>query len=147
MLDPDKVRAYIRDRSDLNYLLNNQEQFDDDEIGMFEIDFLEELLLSIPSLKAKKNKIPEIIRIYGTIAKLMESVSQQENRNQITVGDDNVGQIDISNKSDKYAMIAQKYEDKAFTLAQKIAASSFYNDAWGEVFMQSSDYEFDMGGY
>ena len=146
MIDPDKVRAYVRDRKDLNVLLNNKEQFDDDEIAMYDMDTREELVLLIPSLIAKKDKIHDLIIINGVISKLMEAVAQQENRNQMTLGDDNVGQIDFSNKSDKYFNISQLYYNKMMRLAQNQAASSFYNDAWGDVNMGTGDYEFYMGG-
>jgi len=146
MLDPEKVKAYLRDRKELNYLLNGKEQFDDDEIAMFDADVREEIVLTIPSLIARKDKMPDLIVLHGVIAKLMESVAQQENRNQMTLGDDNVGQIDFSNKSDKYFSIAQQYHNKMLMLAQNMAASSFYQDAWGEVSMGSSDYEFYIGG-
>jgi hypothetical protein len=147
MVDPDKVRSYIRDRKELNVLLNNKEQFDDDEIAMFDMDVREEIVLQIPSLKAAIPTVNNLIIVYGIISKLMESVAQQENRNQMTVGDDNVGQIDFSNKADKYFSIASMYESKMLGLAQKMAAASFYNDAWGDVNMGSGDYEFYMGDY
>ncbi len=146
MLDPDKVRAYMRDRKELNVLLNNKEQFDDDEIAMFEEDVREELVLLIPSLLGMAKAMPSLIVLYGVISRLMEAVAQQENRNQMTVGDDNVGQIDFSNKSDKYFTISQMYYNKMVRLAQSTAARSFYNDAWGEVNMGTGDYEFYMGG-
>jgi len=145
MVDPDKIRSYVRDRKELNVLLNNKEQFDDDEIAMFDMDVREELVLLIPALKAQIGKISDIIIIQGIISKLMESVAQQENRNQMTVGDDNVGQIDFSNKADKYLSLSQMYYNKMIKLAETAAASSFYNDAWGEVTMGSGDYEFYMG--
>ena len=146
MIDPDKVRMYIRDRKDLNVLLNNKEQFDDEEIAMYDFDTREELALLIPALIAQKDKIHDLIIINGVISKLMEAVAQQENRNQMTLGDDNVGQIDFSNKADKYFNIAQMYQAKMMRLAQNAAASSFYNDAWGEVNMGTGDYEFYIGG-
>ena len=145
MIDPDKVRAYVRDRKDLNVLLNNKEQFDDDEIAMFEQDTIEELVLTIPSLTGRKATLPDQIILYGVISKLMEAVAQQENRNQMQIGDDNVGQIDFSNKADKYLSMASIYQQKMITLARTMAASSFYNDAWGAVNMDSGDYEFYFG--
>ncbi len=146
MVDPDKVRAYVRDRKELNVLLNNKEQFDDDEIAMFDLDTREELVLMIPALKAQIGTIPDLIIINGIISKLMEAVAQQENRNQMSVGDDNVGQIDFSNKADKYLALSQNYYNKMMRLAGNAAASSFYNDAWGSVNMGSGDYEFYIGG-
>jgi hypothetical protein len=146
MLDPDKVRAYVRDRKELNVLLNNKEQFDDDEIAMFDMDSREELVLMFPALLAKKDAIHDLIILQGVIGKLMEAVAQQENRNQMTVGDDNVGQIDFSNKADKYFSIAQAYNNKMAKLAQTSVAASFYNDTWGYVNMDSGDMEFYMGG-
>jgi len=145
MVDPDKVRAYIRDRKELNVLLNNKEQFDDDEIEIFDMDTREELVLMIPALKSQIGSISDLIILNGIIAKLMEAVAQQENRNQMTVGDDNVGQIDFSNKADKYLSLSQAYYNKMMRLATNAAASSFYNDAWGSVNMGSGDYEFYLG--
>jgi len=145
MIPSDKVRAYIRDRAELNVLLDNKEQYDDDEIGMFNEDVLEELLIQFPALKAQKNRIPDQVVLYGIISKLFEMVAQQEHRNQMVVGDDNVGQIDYSNKADKYLNFAQIYENKKNSLAQTFTASSFYRDTWGDVTMGSSDFEFYAG--
>ena len=146
MVDPDKVRAYIRDRADLNILNGNEEQFEDEEIQMFDEDIREEITLEIPSLAQRKNNIPDLIIIPGIIASILESVAHQENRNQMVISDDNVGQIDYSNKSDKYFNIAAMYRQKMIRLATNMAAASFYNDVWGEVQMPSSDYEFYIGG-
>lgn len=145
MVDPEKVRAYIRDRKELNVLLNNKEQFDDDEIEMFDRDCREELILNYPALIAKKNALPDIVIMQGVIGKLMEAVAQEENRNQMTIGDDNVGQIDFSNKSDKYFRIAAAYSERMIAFGQKMCAASFYQEVWGSSLMSSSDYEF-FGG-
>jgi len=145
MLDPDKVRMYIRDRGNLNLLLNNEEQFEDEEIQMFEQDILEEITLEIPSLRFRKNEIHELILLYGVISKLLEAAAHQENRNQMAISDDNVGQIDFSNKGDKYFNLSAMYMQKTIRLAQHMAASSFYNEVWGSVNMPSADYEFYLG--
>ncbi len=146
MIDPEKIRSYIRDRADLNVLLNNTEQFDDEEMQMFELDTREEIILEIPALTARKDVIPDQIILQGVIAKLLESAAHQEARNQMSISDDNVGQIDFSNKSEKYFNIANMYTSKMIRLASNLAAASFYNDVWGEVSMPSADYEFYIGG-
>jgi hypothetical protein len=145
MLDPDRVRAFIRDSEEMNVLLNNKEQFTDDEIQMFEEEFIDEIVLTIPSLISKRENLPGPILMAGVISKLMEAEGQRENRNQMSISDDNVGQIDYSNKSDKYFNIASMYQQKAIQFAQNLAASSYYQDAWGVVNMESGDYEFYMG--
>jgi len=72
MLDPDRVRAFIRDNQEMNVLLNNKEQFTDEEIQMFEEEFIEEIILTIPSLIPKKDNLPSPILMAGVISKLME---------------------------------------------------------------------------
>jgi hypothetical protein len=146
MIDPDKIRAYIRDRADLNVLLNNEEQFDEEEMQIFELDIREEICLEIPALTPKKKTIPDIIIMHGVIARLLESVAHQENRNQMSISDDNVGQIDFSNKSEKYFSIANMYRSNMLRLASNMAAADYYNSMWGEVDMPSADYEFYLGG-
>jgi len=142
MIDPEKVRAYIRDRNELNVLLNNKEQFDDEEIEMFDRDIREELCFLYPALKGRIKTIPEIVLLPGIISKLMEAVAHQENRNQMSIGDDNVGQIDYSNKADKYFAIAAAYQSKMERFSSTECARSFYCDAWGTVPMASAEYEF-----
>ena len=145
MVDPEKVRFYLRDHAELNFLLNETEQFSDEEIEIFDVDVRDELVLQIPALIAQKDNIHDIIVTYGIIGKLLEAEAQRENRNQMTIGDDNVGQIDYSNKADKYFSIASSYNQKALQLAQNMAASSFYRDTWGDVGLASSDYELFFG--
>jgi len=146
MISPDKVKMFIRDRADLNYLLNNEEQFEDEEIAAFEEDVKNEIVLMYPALTPNKDKLPDILVIYGIISKLMESVANQENRNQMTVGDDNVGQIDFSNKADKYLSLASYYNQKMNELAKNITARDYYTSVWGDVEMPSADFEYYYGG-
>ena len=147
MVTPDKIRLFIRDKAELNYLLNNEEQFEDEEIAAFDREVREELTLQIPSLITRKEKLPDLIVVYGIIAKLMEAAANQENRNQMTISDDNVGQIDYSNKGEKYLSVANFYNQKALELASNLAASSYYNEVWGNVEMPSADYEFYEGNF
>ncbi len=142
MVNADKVRMSIRDVEELNVLLNNKEQFDDDEIAVFDEVIRDELCIMYPVLLSKRDTIPEIVIIPGVISKLMEAVGHQENRNKMTISDDNVGQIDMSNKADKYFGIANAYYERMKGFAQNMSAANWYKEMWGSVPSESSMYNY-----
>lgn len=142
MVNPDKIRLMIRDVDELNVLLNNKEQFSDEEIQVFDDDARDELCVMYPALLSKRDTLPDIIIAQGVISKLMESVGHQENRNKMTISDDNVGQIDMSNKADKYFGIANAYYERMKGFAQNLTAASWYQDMWGYVPSESSMYNY-----
>lgn len=146
MVSPEKIKSYIRDNPDLNVLLNNMEQFSDEEIGLFDTDCREELVIQYPALMSKKEILPDVIIIPGVIAKLMEAEAHNQIRNQMHLSDDNVGQIDYSNKGEKYFNVATAYNGRMLKMAQSMTAASYYREMWGSVNMPSGDFEFWWAG-
>ena len=72
---------------------------------------------------------------------LLMSVANQENRNQMTINDNNVGTIDYSNKASQYMSLAETYRQKADRMLQNLTASNYYREMWGSVTSTSSDFE------
>jgi len=141
-IDPEKIRSIVRDIEELNVLLSYEEQFSDEEIYSAAEDVEEIINIHYPSLK--NADIPMVIANYYTIALLMDAVASQELRNQMRIDDDNVGNIDYSNKTQQYLSISDYYRNKAKRLLQTFAASSYYNSMWGDI--QSNSFETEMGG-
>ncbi len=142
MVNPEKIRLAIRDIEELNVLLNNKEQFSDEEISIFDNDSRDELCIMYPALLSKRDTIPDVVIMQGVISKLMESVGHQENRNKMTISDDNVGQIDMSNKADKYFGIANAYYARMRSFGQNMVASNWYQEMWGSIPSESSMYNY-----
>ena len=141
MVSPDKIRMMLRDKEELNVLLSGQEQFEDDEIAIFDGDCRDELILLYPAFTAKRDVIPDIVIAQGVVSKLMEAVGHEQVRNQMGISDNNVGQIDMSNKGDKYFGIANSYYERMKIFAQSMAASDYYNNMWGSIQSESSAYD------
>ena len=142
MVSPEKVRFVVRDIEELNVLLNNKEQFSDEEISVFDNDARDELCLFYPALLSKRDTLPDVVIVQGIIAKLMEAVGHQELRNKMTISDDNVGQIDMSNKADKYFGIANVYSERMKLFGHNMVASGWYNEMWGSIPSESSMYNY-----
>jgi len=128
-INPDLVRAMIRDSSELNVLLNNEEQFSDDDISLFEEMIKGEIEIYFPALLGKK--LPQLLGIYGILDKLLASEGHKENRNQMHISDDNVGTIDVSNKANTYFSLAGTYEAKFKGGCEALCARDFYRNMWG----------------
>ena len=142
MVNPEKIRMMIRDIGELNILLSGEEQFEDEEIELFDGDSRDELCILYPVLLSKRDTIPDVVISQGVISKLMESVGHQENRNKMTISDDNVGQIDMSNKADKYFGISNAYYERMKRFAQSMCAAGWYQNMWGSVPSESSIYNY-----
>jgi len=146
MINPEKIRAYIRDDAELNVLLDNKEQFGDEEIGMFYKDVQEELEFLYPVLRGKTKFLPDVVWVYLILSKLLESQANLENRNQMQISDDNVGQIDFSNKMQQYMSLAGMYAEKAKSMIDTNNAANFYKDMWGATLSTSSEYDNGLWG-
>lgn len=139
-IDPDKVRNFIRDRAELNVLLNNEEEFSDEEIESFEEAVKDDILMFYPALKARK--LPVSLVIYGILSKLFAAEAAKQNRNQMNINDDNVGAIDVSNKASQYLSFSQQYEQRFRTGCENLCAQDFYQNTWGGVSSNSFDNEY-----
>ena len=138
-INPDFVRYFIRDDANLNILLNNEEQFTDDEIGFYEELISDEVEINFPALRNKA--LPKTLIIYGILEKLLASEGNKENRNQMNISDDNVGTIDLSNKASQYFNIASTYEAKFKSGCESLCASDWYRNLWGSVDSLSAEIE------
>jgi len=141
-INPEKIRSIIRDKEELNVLLSYEEQFSDEEIYSAAEDVEEIIVIHYPALK--RANIPSIIANYYVIALLLDSAASQELRNQMRIDDDNVGNIDYSNKSQQYLSVSNYYREKAKRLLQTLTASSYYNSMWGEISSTSFEQEYGV---
>jgi len=130
-VNPDRIRNMVRDQDELNVLLNNEEQYSDEEIYDAAEYAQDEIYGNFPALMNMVD-FPKIAISYMVIHFLASGVSHQELRNQMRIDDDNVGNIDYSNKFQQYTQIAEIYKQKAFNLIQTYLAGSYYRGMWGE---------------
>jgi len=128
-INPDDVKAMIRDVAELNVLLSYEEQFEDDEIFRAARLSEQEVFARFPVLKTKN--VPDIIINYMVISYLLKGVSAQELRNQMQINDNNVGAIDYSNKFSQYAQISEQYKQEAFQMIKSITANDYFSSMWG----------------
>jgi len=141
-VNPEIVRAMIRDTSELNVLLSGKEQFPDEDIAMMEELLKGEIEIFYPALMHKK--IPMLLAVYGILDKLLASEGHKENRNQINIVDDNVGAIDVSNKAQTYFSLAASYEAKFKGGCESLCASDYYRNMWGAETSGSMEIEHSM---
>ena len=138
-IDPEEIKAMIRDVPELNVLLSYEDQFDYEEIFRAAKLAEGEAFARFPALKNKP--IPDIVINYLTISYLLRAVSAQELRNQMQINDNNVGNIDYSNKFPQYSALSDRYKQEAFQMLQAIAANNYFNDMWGSVPSNAADIE------
>ncbi len=138
-INPDLVRAVLRDIPELNILLDSKEQFPDDEIALFEEMVRGEIEIHFPVLLTRQ--MPQLLGIYGILDKLLASEGHKENRNQMNISDDNVGTIDVSNKAQIYFSLAGTYEAKFKKGCDALCAADFYRNTWGDVSSISREVE------
>lgn len=144
IVSPDRVRNMIRDKDELNVLLNNEEQYTDEEIYDSAEYAEDEIYGRFPAL-LNNNRIPKVAVYYMVISMLALSVSNQEVRNQMRIDDDNVGNIDYSNKSQQYIQISEMYKQKSLQLLQTFLAGDYYNSMWGAN--ESISFETESGSW
>jgi len=140
LVNPERVRQMIRDVDELNVILSYEEQFEDSEIFDAAQDAEDEAFARYPAL-ATFDRIPVVAIHFMVISYLLEAVANQENRNQMQINDDNVGNIDYSNKASQYLSLANTYKQKAMEIFQSITAANYYKEMWGEVSSNSYDFE------
>jgi len=140
LVNPERVRQMIRDIDELNVILSYEEQFEDNEIFDAAQDAEDEIFSKFPALIGS-NRIPLVAIHFMVISYLLEAVANQENRNQMQINDDNVGNIDYSNKANQYLSLANAYKQKAMEIFQSITAANYYKEMWGEVNSNSYDFE------
>lgn len=147
MLDADMIKEYIKDKPELNILYDNIEQFQDDITDIAIPMTYGEAAILAPSVAKDPTLIPDVIILHGVIARLMESESFLELRNEVNYQDNNMSSMPLSAKQAKYSQLAQMMRQYFQQLLGAFATASFYNTAWGATISNSESYDTMYAGY
>ena len=147
MLDVDTIKEYIKDKPELNILYDNMEQFSDDLVDVVIPMTYSEAAILAPAVATVKEKIPDVIILHGVIARLLESESFLELRNQLQYQDNNMNSVPLSSKQQQYTQLSQVMRSYFTQMLSAFATASFYNTAWGGVTSNSLDYDAMYAGY
>ena len=147
MLDIDMVKEYIKDKPELNLLYDNLEQFGEDLTDIIIPMTYSEAAILAPSVALDKNKVPDVIILHGVIARLLESESFLELRNQVQYQDNNMSSMPLSAKQQQYTQLSQMMRQYFTQLLNAYSTASFYNTAWGYSISNSLMYDTMYTGY
>jgi len=147
MLDPDMIKEYLKDKSEFNVLLDNMEQFSDDLMDIIIPMTYQEAAILAPAVAMNKDKVPDVIILHGVIARLLESESFLEVRNQLQYQDNNMSSMPLSSKQNQYSQMSQMMRSYFTQLLSAWATSRFYNTAWGYSHSNSSEMDNMYSGY
>ena len=147
MLDADTVKEYLKDKPELNILYDNIEQFSDDLMDMIIPMTYSEASILAPAVAKSPDKIPDVIILHGVIARLLESESFLEIRNQLQYQDNNMSSMPLSAKQQQYTQLSQLMRQYFRDLLNAFATASFYNNAWGSSISNSLAYDTMYAGY
>lgn len=147
MLDPDMIKEYLKDKPELNILLDNMEQFSDDLMDIIIPMTYQEAAILAPAVAKVQSRIPDVIILHGVIARLLESESFLEVRNQLQYQDNNMSSMPLSAKQSQYSQLSQMMRSYYTQLLGAWATAEFYNTAWGHTFSNSMDMENLYAGY
>ena len=141
-IDIDQIREFLQDYPALNILKDNMEQFSDELIETVIPMVVNEAVTLKPSLTTVVDKIPPVVWIHGIVAKLLQSESFVQLRNQITVGDNNNPGTSIFGKQGDYIQIANMFQQQFERLLDMAAKKVWYDGLWGSVDSNSADIEY-----
>lgn len=142
-IDFDKLRDYLRDYPEVNFLLNNEEQFPEDLMESLLSLVISDVKATTPSLSNMVNKIPISTMMYGLVARLMDSEAFLQLRNQVQVSDNNISSTSIYGKQGSYLQLAQMYQQRFQQGLSQIAKKNFYDNCWNlDVSSNSQEIEF-----
>lgn len=147
MLDIDMVKEYIKDKPELNILYDNMEQFSEELTDIVIPMTYQEAAVIAPSVARVPNKIPDVIILHGVIARLLESESFLELRNQVQYQDNNMSSVPLSAKQAQYSQLSQMMRGYFNQLLSAFATASFYNSCWGYTTSNSLDMDIMYAGY
>ena len=139
MIDIDKIKDFIQDKADKNILLDYVEQFEEELVEMIVPMVYEEAKIFYPAIAAQPERLPDTIMIYGVIAKLMESESFLQLRNEVQYSDSN-SNVNLSSKSDRYQQKAEIMQRQFLRLLEATATANFMNNAWGGCRSNADDF-------
>lgn len=147
MLDTDMIKEYIKDKPELNILYDNMEQFSDDLMDVIIPMTYQEARILAPAIASELNKIPDVIILHGVIARLLESESFLELRNQVQYQDNNMSSMPLSAKQAQYTQLSQMMRQYFTQLLSAYATASFYNTGWGYTVSSSMEMDNLFAGY
>jgi hypothetical protein len=147
MLDPDIIKEYIKDKPELNILYDNMEQFSDDLMDVIIPMTYQEAAILAPAVATNRSLVPDVIILHGVIARLLESESFLELRNQLQYQDNNMSSMPLSAKQAQYTQLSQMMKQYFNQLLNAWATAQFYQTGWGHTFSNSMDMENLYAGY
>lgn len=147
MLDADMVKEYIKDKPELNILHDNMEQFSDDLMDVVIPMTYQEAAIIAPAVARNKHLVPDVIMMHGVVARLLESESFLELRNQLQYQDNNMSSMPLSAKQAQYSQLSQMMRSYFTQLLNAWATSMFFNTAWGHTTSNSMDMDSLYAGY
>jgi len=142
-IDIDTIRDFLQDFPQLNILRDNIEQFSDDLIEITIPMVVQEAITKKPAIKGAINKIPNVVWIYGIIAKLLQSEAFIQLRNSITVSDNNNPGTQLFGKQGEYLQISNMFQQQFELMLDSIARKMWYEGLWGST--PSKSYEVETG--
>ena len=144
VIEIDTIRDFLQDFPALNILKDNMEQFSDDLIEITIPMVVQEAVTKKPAIKGSINKIPQAVWINGIIAKLLQSESFLQLRNQIQVADNNNPGTGLYGKQGGYLQMSNMFQQQFESMLDNVAKTLYYNGLWGGVESNSQDIE--LGG-
>lgn len=141
-LSPDKIRLYIKDRVDVNYLLENEVQFSDERINNA-MELVLDHINIIPPITGYTalTQLPQAARylvVLGTLKHLFQGEAGLAARNQFSYSDGGLT-VPLEERFQYWLTLAQQLgsEFESATKQWKVAAnldgSLNGNSSWGEV--------------
>ena len=138
---PEDIRRYIRDRIDVNYLLDAEVQFTDDRInGAMEM-VIDDINITPPITNYAFTTLPPYTRslvVIGTLKHLFFGEAGMAARNQFSYSDGGLT-IPLEERFQYWMALAQQYEasfnstTKQWKIAANMDGSLNGNSSWGEV--------------
>ena len=147
MIDVDMIKEYIKDKPELNILYDNMEQFGDDLTDVIIPMVYQEAAVLAPSVARVKEKVPDVIILHGVIARLLESESFLELRNQVQYQDNNMSTLPLSAKQEQYTRLSGIMRQYFHDLLTAMATHAFYATAWGSSMSNSAEFDTMYAGY
>jgi len=143
-IDIDKIREFLQDYPALNILKDNIEQFKDELIETTIPMVVQEAITKKPAIKGYISKIPEVVWMYGIIAKLLQSESFVQLRNSISVADNNTPGAQLFGKHGDYLQVSNMFQQQFEMMLDNLAKKLWYEGLWGSTSSNSIDVE--LGG-
>ena len=147
MLDPDMIKEYIKDKPEFNILHDNMEQFSEDLLDIIIPMTYQEAAIIAPAVARNKDIVPDVIMLHGVIARLLESESFLELRNQLQYQDNNMSSMPLSAKQAQYSQLSQMMRSYFTQLLSAWSTSMFFNTAWGHTTSNSMDMDSLYAGF